>query len=75
MIRNVSFLTDGEQTVADILRENNNIDILCIREDGIEHGYIGKEDIDRIDSDILSKTVCSFLIVNHVYGLTCYIEV
>lgn len=75
MIRNVSFLTDDEQTVADVLRENSDIDILCIREDGIEHGYIGKDDIDGIDSDILSKTVYSFLVVNHAYGLTCYVEI
>lgn len=75
MIHNASFLTDSEQTVADILRENRDIDILCIREDGIEHGYIGRDDIDEIDSDILSKTVYSFLVVNHVYGLTCYIEI
>lgn len=62
-------------TLSNILRDyGGDVAVVCICESGIEHGYIGTDDIAAIDLDILESPVDSFLVVKRADGLLVFVE-
>lgn len=61
-------------TLSDILRDCGDVAVVCVCENGIEHGYIGADDIAAIDQDILNAPVETYLVVMRFDGLLVFVE-
>jgi hypothetical protein len=62
-------------TLSDILRDCSDVAVVCVCDSGIEHAYIGADDIAAIDQDILDAPVDSYIVVKRVDGLWVFVEV
>ena len=62
-------------TLNDILRDCGDVAIVCVCENGIEHGYIGEDDIATIDQDILDMPVEIYFVVRKSDGLLVFVEI
>lgn len=71
----ISLLINDGQTVIDILKDLDDIAVVTITENGVGHAYIGDDDINSIDPDILSKRVVSSLVVKKSNGFEVHVEI
>lgn len=62
-------------TLSDILRDCGDVVVVCVCEGGIEHGYIGDDDIAAIDQDILDAPVETYFVVKRFDGLWVFVEI
>lgn len=62
-------------TVGEFIEEFDEIALLFITEGGIGHSFVGEEDIDCIDEDLLNKPVESSLVIKKKYGYEVHLEV
>lgn len=62
-------------TVGDFIDGFDEIALLTINEGGIGHSFVGEEDIECIDEDLLGKLVESSLVVKKKYGYEVHLEV
>lgn len=62
-------------TVQEFIDGFDSIALLDITEGGIGHSFVGEEDIECIDEDLLNKPVESSFVVKKNYGYYVELEV
>ena len=62
-------------TVREFIEGFDEIAMLFITEGGIGHSFVGEEDIECIDEDLLDKLVESSLVIKKQYGYEVHLEV
>ena len=78
-VKNISLLIHDDQTVDDILADLDGIAAVFISENRSTHSttrsYIGEEDIESIEPDILNKKVIACTVAKKSYGYEAHIDI
>lgn len=62
-------------TVGDFIDGFDEIALLIIAEGSVSHSFVGEEDIECIEEDLLNKPVESSLVIKKKHGYEVHLEV